>query len=95
MRSRSSVVNIPDYVEMVDDKALYQKTQRRDKLLRPIQPDDRMYDLAILNLPKGTEHFMTDIHGESEQFNHILKNGSGSVRRKINEEFGNTMSERE
>lgn len=47
---------------------------------------------AILNLPKGTEHFMTDIHGESEQFSHILKNGSGSVRRTIDEEFGNTLS---
>ena len=47
---------------------------------------------AILNLPKGTEHFMTDIHGEYEQFKHILKNGSGSVRRKIDEEFGNTLS---
>ena len=31
---------------------------------------------AILNLPKGTEHFLTDIHGEYEQFNHVLKNGS-------------------
>ena len=50
---------------------------------------------AILNLPKGTEHFMTDIHGEYEQFNHILKNGSGSVRRKIDEEFGNTLSIRD
>jgi len=50
---------------------------------------------SILNLPKSTEHFMTDIHGASDQFNHILKNGSGSVRRKINEEFGNTMSERD
>ena len=47
---------------------------------------------AILNLPKGTEHFMTDVHGEYEQFNHILKNGSGSVRRTIDEEFGNTLS---
>ena len=47
---------------------------------------------AILNLPKGTEHFMTDIHGEYEQFNHILKNGSGSVKRTIDEEFGNTLS---
>lgn len=47
---------------------------------------------AILNLPKGTEHFLTDIHGEYEQFNHILKNGSGSVRGKIDEEFGNTLS---
>ena len=47
---------------------------------------------AILSLPKGTEHFLTDIHGEYEQFNHVLKNGSGSVRRKIDEEFGNTLS---
>lgn len=47
---------------------------------------------AILSLPKGTEHFITDIHGEYEQFNHVLKNGSGSVRRKIDEEFGNTLS---
>ena len=38
---------------------------------------------------------MTDIHGEYEQFNHILKNGSGSVRRKIDEEFGNTLSIRD
>ncbi len=47
---------------------------------------------AILNLPKGTEHFLTDLHGEYEQFNHVLKNGSGSVRGKIDEEFGNTLS---
>lgn len=50
---------------------------------------------AILNLPKGTEHFLTDIHGEYEQYNHVLKNGSGSVRRKIDEEFGNTLSNRD
>ncbi|MDO4293093.1 MAG: fructose-1,6-bisphosphatase [Eubacteriales bacterium] len=50
---------------------------------------------AILSLPKGTEHFLTDIHGESEQFNHVLKNGSGSVKRKIDEEFGNTLSARD
>ena len=47
---------------------------------------------AILNLPKGTEHFLTDIHGEHEAFFHVLKNGSGSVRRKIEDVFGNTMS---
>ena len=47
---------------------------------------------AILNLPKGTEHFLTDIHGEYEAFSHVLKNGSGSVRRKIDDVFGNTMS---
>ena len=50
---------------------------------------------AILSLPKGTEHFLTDIHGEYEQFNHVLKNGSGSVKRKIDEEFGNTLSSRD
>lgn len=50
---------------------------------------------SILNLPKGTEHFLTDIHGEYEQFNHVLKNGSGSIRRKIDEEFGNTISNRD
>lgn len=50
---------------------------------------------AILNLPKGTEHFLTDIHGEYEQFNHVLKNGSGSVRAKIDEEFGNTLSNKD
>lgn len=50
---------------------------------------------AILNLPKGTEHFLTDIHGEYEQFNHVLKNGSGSVKSKIDDEFGNTLSQKD
>ncbi len=50
---------------------------------------------AILNLPKGTEHFITDVHGEYEAFSHVLKNGSGSVRRKINDVFGNTLSSRD
>lgn len=48
---------------------------------------------AILSLPKGTEHFLTDIHGEQEQFQHVLRNGSGAIRRKIDEEYGNTLSE--
>lgn len=50
---------------------------------------------AILNLPKGTEHYITDIHGEYEAFSHVLKNGSGSVRRKIDQVFGHTMSQQE
>lgn len=50
---------------------------------------------SIMNLPKGTEHFLTDIHGEYEQFNHVLKNGSGSIRRKVDEEFGNTISNKD
>ena len=43
---------------------------------------------AILSLPKGTEHFLTDVHGEYEQFEHVLKNGSGTVRRKIDMVLG-------
>jgi len=50
---------------------------------------------AILNLPKGTEHFLTDIHGEYESFNHVLKNGSGNIKRKIIEVFGNSLSQKE
>lgn len=47
---------------------------------------------AILNLPKGTEHFVSDIHGEYEQFLHVLKNGSGAIRYKIEDVFANTLS---
>ena len=50
---------------------------------------------AILNLPKGTEHFLADIHGEYEAFQHILKNASGNIKRKVNEIFGTTMRETE
>ena len=50
---------------------------------------------SILNLPKGTEHFLSDIHGEHEAFFHVLKNGSGAVRRKIDDVFGNTLSSRD
>lgn len=46
---------------------------------------------AILNLPKGTEHFLTDIHGEYEPFIHVLKNASGVIKRKINDIFGNSL----
>ena len=48
---------------------------------------------AILNLPKGTEHFVADIHGEYEAFLHILKNASGNIQRKVKELFGNLMRE--
>jgi len=50
---------------------------------------------AILNLPKGTEHFITDIHGEYEAFNHVLRNGSGVIKQKLNTLFANTMLRRE
>lgn len=50
---------------------------------------------AILNLPKGTEHFLADIHGEHEAFLHVLKNASGNIKRKVNEIFGDEMLESE
>ena len=48
---------------------------------------------AIMNLPKGTEHFLADIHGENEAFEHVLKNASGNIKRKVGEIFGNTIRE--
>jgi len=50
---------------------------------------------AILSLPKGTEHFVSDLHGESLAFIHMLKNASGVVRKKVDEVYGDTLSEEE
>ena len=50
---------------------------------------------AILNLPKGTEHFVADLHGEHEAFIHILRNASGNIKRKVTEIFGTSLSERD
>ncbi len=47
---------------------------------------------SILNLPKSTEHFISDIHGEYDAFSHVLRNGSGAVRKKIDDVFGHTLS---
>ncbi len=50
---------------------------------------------AILSLPKGTEHFVSDLHGESLAFIHMIKNASGVVRKKVDEVYGDTLSEEE
>lgn len=50
---------------------------------------------AILNLPKGTEHFIADIHGEHEAFDHIVRNASGNIRRKVNELYATSMRDEE
>ena len=47
---------------------------------------------AILNLPKGTEHFLSDLHGEADTFIHILKNASGVIRLKLESIFKNYMT---
>ncbi len=50
---------------------------------------------AILHLPKPTEHFLADLHGENEAFQHVLRNASGNIKRKVNELFGNTLRDKE
>ena len=50
---------------------------------------------AVMALPKGTEHFLADLHGESGAFQHVLKNASGNIKRKVNELFGNNIRESE
>ena len=50
---------------------------------------------AIMNLPKGTEHFVSDVHGEYEAFQHVLRNGSGNIKEKIKEIFHNRLSQKE
>lgn len=50
---------------------------------------------AILNLPKGTEHFLADLHGEHEAFIHVIRNASGNIKRKVNDIFGNTIRDTE
>lgn len=50
---------------------------------------------AILNLPKGTEHFLADLHGEYKAFQHVLKNASGNIRRKVKDIFGNELRDSE
>lgn len=68
------------------------------KILAKQYPNERSAATEIINLqsilclPKATEHFISDVHGEYEQFHHVLKNGSGAVRRKIDEVIGNTLT---
>ena len=50
---------------------------------------------AQLQLPKGTEHFLSDVHGEHEAFNHVIRHGAGAIWRQIEEMFGNTLSKSE
>ncbi|MDO5457372.1 MAG: fructose-1,6-bisphosphatase [Atopococcus tabaci] len=47
---------------------------------------------AILNLPKGTEHFVSDLHGEYDAFEHVLRNGSGNVKRKVQDLYEDSLS---
>jgi len=83
---------------------LFKKAKENIKFLRLLAKDFPTINAAsteiinlqaILNLPKGTEHFLSDIHGEYESFLHVLKNASGVIKRKINDIFGNELNEQE
>lgn len=71
------------------------------QLLSEKYPSIQAASTAIINLsaqvqlPKGTEHFLSDVHGEHEAFAHVVRNGAGSIVRKIDEMFGNSMSKGE
>ena len=71
------------------------------QLLSEKYPSMQAASTAIINLsselqlPKGTEHFLSDVHGENEAFQHIIRNGAGSIWRKIDEMFANSMSRTE
>ena len=89
--------------EIDDENILIEDISRQDylKLLSKQYPtiaeaSTEIINLeAILNLPKGTEHFLSDIHGEYEPFIHVLRNGSGVIKRKIDDIFGTTLMESE
>ncbi|MDF2502977.1 fructose-1,6-bisphosphatase [Clostridium sp.] len=87
---------------MIDETVLNGKTKNNLKYLNLLsrqystinEASTEIINLqAILNLPKGTEHFLTDIHGEYEPFIHVLKNASGVIKQKIEDVFGNTLTQ--
>ena len=82
---------------MDDDKDLKRYLKILSKQYKNVeQVAEEIINLqAILNLPKGTELFLSDIHGEYDSFSHILNNGSGIIRNKIEEIFSNQITEQD
>lgn len=89
-------------IEDIDSSALPQKIENDRRILELLSQtfpnisaaSTEIINLeAILNLPKGTEHFVADLHGEHEAFQHILRNASGNIRRKVTDLYANSMRE--
>ena len=77
---------------MADRELRYLKQLAREYPTIPSASAEIINLTAILNLPKGTEHFMSDIHGENEAFTHILNNGSGAIADKIKQALGDSLT---
>lgn len=87
-------INRPDYKDVASD-VRYLKLLARDFPTISKVTTEIINLEAILHLPKSTEHFLADLHGENEAFQHVLRNASGNIKRKVNELFGNTLREQE
>ena len=87
-------INRPDYKDVASD-VRYLKLLARDFPTISKVTTEIINLEAILHLPKSTEHFLADLHGENEAFQHVLRNASGNIKRKVNELFGNTQREQE
>ena len=82
-------------VELSEDKLRYLKELAKSYPDRDTVSSEIINLSAILNLPKGTEHFLSDIHGEHEAFLHIRRNASGVIRKKVDMLFSKTITSRE
>lgn len=78
-----------------EEEARYLKLLSRDFPTIPKVTTEIINLEAILNLPKPTEHFLADLHGENEAFQHVLRNASGNIKRKVGDLFSNTLREEE
>lgn len=85
MKIASETTNVKRYLQILSKQ--YANIEKVSEEIINLQ--------AILNLPKGTELFLSDIHGEYGSFSHILNNGSGIIRKKIEDSFSNQITEQE
>lgn len=93
----SAIITTTDPVSEMEDRMEHKALEYLSELYPTVaKAATEIINLqSIINLPKGTEHFLSDIHGEYEAFSHVLRNGSGAVRKKIDDVFGHTLNQAE
>lgn len=79
--------------EEIRDNLKYLSLLARDYPSQAAAASEIISTQALLKLPKGTEHFMSDLHGENEAFVHILNSASGVIREKVDIVLGDTVPE--